>query len=378
MTAKKLKRSKPSSLKVSGLIESGKINPDQFQRGDLGLSMDEALNSYKTDSLQSESVHQEKTDLDQNHVLPTPKDSVPTLSPSEHGFNIDIRKLKSHEWNARVHRTQSRIRELAVLLAANRQKSPIIITEDPKEPGTFYILDGETRYQSALSLNWEMLWVLPIEIDPYKPLTFYARSLQQTNSTEPISIIDQAIRWQELIDKNHATFEAIADAVERKKSTVSKMLAYCRFAPAVREFMSENLEKFPYSLVDELSRMIPKDSNEEKILDLCRAIVTENISRRGLDDLAKRVLLKDSGRRSYNKRKQAQIHIPIKHGNTAIGGLRTFDNGGVEFKIQPEAEMDENLRIQLISYLEILAEAACKNNPKEIKSAILNKINEFK
>ncbi len=377
MTTEKLKR-RPSSLKVSGLIESGKINPDQLQRGDLGLSMDEALNSYKTHSSQAESAHQEKTDIDQKNILPLPEDSVPIRSSSEHGFNIDIRKLKSHEWNARVHRAPSRIRDLAVLLAANGQKSPAIITEDPKEPGTFYILDGETRYQSALSLNWETLWVLPIEVDPYKPLAFYARSLQQTNSTEPISIIDQAIRWQELIDKNHATFEAIADAVEKKKSTVSKMLAYCRFAPAVREFMSEHLEKFPYSLVDELSRNIAKDSNEEQILDLCHAIVTENISRRGLEDLAKRVLLKDSGRRSYNKRKQAQIHIPIKYGNTAIGGFRTFDNGGVEFKIQPEAEMDENLRVQLISCLEILAEAACKNNPEEMKLSILNKINEFK
>ncbi len=377
MTVEKLKR-RPSSLKVSGLIESGRINPDQLQRSDLGLSMDEALNSHKTNSSQSESVHQEKTDFDQNHILPAPKDSAPSLSSSEHGFNIDIRKLKSHEWNARVHRTQSRIRDLAVLLAANGQKSPIIITEDPKGPGTFYILDGETRYQSALSLNWETLWVLPIEIDPYKPLAFYIRSLQQTNSTEPISAIDQAIRWQKLIDNGIATLEEIAKEVGKNKSTVSKMLVYSRFVPAVREFMSEHLEKFPYTLVHDLSRFIADDKSEEEVLDLCSLIVAENISRRGLEDLVKRLLPKDSGKRSYNKRKQAQIHIPIKYGNTAIGGFRTFDNGGVEFKIQPKVEMDENLRIQLVSCLEMLAEAACKGNPEEMKLSMINKLNEFK
>ncbi len=307
----------------------------------------------------------------------TNKATAPTLPSSKRDFYININKLKIHEWNARVHRPQSRVQELAFLLLKHGQESPVIVTEDPKEPDTFYILDGETRYQSAKHLDWKELWVLPVDIDPSKSLKFYIRSLQQTNSTQPISIIDQAIRWQELIDKKLATLDEIANEVEKTKSTVSKMLVYGRFKPAVREFMSEHLDKFPYTLVQDLSRIITDDKSEDEILKICDAIVEENISRRGLEDLIKRLSPKDSGKRSY-KRKQAQIHIPIKHGNTPIGGFRTFDNGGMEFKLQPEAEMDENLLAQLSSCLEILAEAACKNNSAEMKLAIVNKLNEFK
>lgn len=304
------------------------------------------------------------------------KGSDSRLSSPEHGFNIEIDKLKSHKWNARVHRTLSRIRDLALLIAADGQKYPVIVTEDPKEPGTFYIIDGETRYQAALSLNLEKLWVLAVDVDPYNPLTFYGRSLGYTNSTEPISVIDRAIRWQNLIGEKLATVEQLSSEVGTNTSTIYKMLVYSQFDPIILEFMSEHLDKFTYTLVQDLKGFI-KDKSVDEILTLCKLIVAEDISRRGLADIIKRLSPKDSAKRSY-KRKQAEINIPIKNGNTAIGGFRTFDNGGVEFKIQPEVEIDENLRTHLISCLEILAEAVCKGNIEEMKLSILKKLNEPK
>ncbi len=337
--------------------------------------IEDIKNAEERKILEGTQAHQSAKDPQED----TAKNHSPALSSSENGcFEVDIKSLKSHPWNARVFRSKVRVSEVALSLAANGQDNPVIVTEDPKESGTFYIIDGETRYQAALSLKLKTLWVRLKEIDPENPLEVYSKSLQHTNATEPISLVDQAIRWQSLIDLKLADFDTIVKETGKNKGTVSKMMAYNKFPSAVQEFMAHHPENFPYSIASELANIIGEDISEEDILIICNEIVTHNISRRGLEALVKQKFHTHNHRRSYNKRKQPQVNIPIKKGETAIGGLRTFDSGEIEFKIQSEADIDENSRVVVNTVLEALAETAGKNNSEEMKLLILSKLNEIK
>lgn len=293
-----------------------------------------------------------------------------------HGRDYAMVSLKRHSWNARRFRSPERIRSLALELAAEGQKSPLLIAQDPVEPGTYFIIDGDTRFLSAKSLHWQSIWALEIEVDLNDPFSVYAKSFKATDSTIPISPVDQAIRWSELIEGKYASLDDIANELGRTKSNVSNMMAYTRLPEDALEYISENIESFPFSVAAELVR-VSKDQPPEGVLALCKHVVAENVSRRGLEDAAKRLFGQDGVRRQYNKRKQTQINLDIKQGEHAVGQFRTFDTGAIEFKIVPEAQMPEGARDHIAEILKIVAEAAGKADVSEMKQLLHAKLREI-
>lgn len=295
---------------------------------------------------------------------------------SGHGRDYVMATLKRHLWNARRFRSPERVRALALEMAADGQTSPILVAQDPAEPGTYFIIDGDTRFLSAKSLHWSTIWALEVEVDLTNPLSVYSKSFKATDGTIPISQIDQAIRWSELIEGKFATLDDIANELGRSKSNVSSMMAYTRLPESILEFISEHIESFPFSVAAELVR-ISKDQAQDDILALCKHIVAENVSRRGLEEAARRVFGQDGERRQYNKRKQTQISLDIKQGDNAIGQFRTFDTGAIEFKIAPEAKMPEGARDHIAGILKIVAEAAGKGDIAEMKQVLQAKLREI-
>lgn len=293
-----------------------------------------------------------------------------------HGRDYAMTALKRHPWNARWYRSPERVRALALELAADGQRSPICVAPDPAEPGTYFIIDGDTRFLSAKSLHWDTLWGMEVDVDLSSPLDVYASSYKATASTVPISSVDQAIRWHELIEGKFATLDDIANELGRSKTTISNMMAYRRLPEPVLEFISENIEAFPFSVAAELVR-VSKDQPVEAVLALCKHVTAENVSRRGLEDAAKRVFGQDGERRQYNKRKQTQISLDIRHGENAIGKFRTFDTGAIEFKIVPEANLPEGARDHIASILKIVAEAAGKDDVVEMKQMLQARLREM-
>lgn len=320
----------------------------------------------------------QRLDAEDPHRADRADGDVATFHPSDfgRGRKYAMATLKRHPWNARRFRSPERIRRLALQLAAEGQTAPALLAQDPAEPGTYFIVDGDTRFLSAKSLHWQYLWGLEVEVDLSDPFAVYTKSFKATDSTIPISPVDQAIRWNELIEGKYASLDDIANELGRTKSNVSSMMAYTRLPEDVLEYISENIESFPFSVAAELVR-VAKDQNTDSILALCKHIVAENVSRRGLEDAAKRVFGQDSVRRSYNKRKQTHISLEIKQGDNAIGQFRTFDTGAIEFKIVPEAEMPEGVRDHIAEVLKIVAEAASKGDVTEVKQLLQAKLREI-
>jgi ParB family transcriptional regulator, chromosome partitioning protein len=303
-------------------------------------SLDELIG---TDSTESRGSSDERR-------APAPQDES-RVADGALGRLIPIDHLDTHPWNARVHRSAERVREIASQIAATRQLMPITITRNPEKPGHFFVIDGETRFRGLKLLNRREAWVLELDIDPNDPLAFYTASFKQTDATEAISPIDKGIKWGTLIEEGHATAAAIAEQLELAPSTVSRMVAYKKFPAAILDFMHSHADRFPYSVAAVLAQLVDRGMSEEDILAKCQEVVDSQHGRRAIEAIVK------EGRSDTERkqRKSALVAIPIKAGTTQVGSFRTYENGALEFKLSTAATLSSDNYKALSDVFEVVS-----------------------
>lgn len=292
------------------------------------------------------------------------------------GFVVSLDRLQPHPWNARIHRSAARIKEMSLQLSTDGQEAPILVTKDPSRPGNWFIVDGETRYKGAQKLGWAEMWALERAVNPNDPKEFYAVSFERTDSTEPISQIDQGLRWAQLVSEGHASLEWLAERLDRSKATISMMLSYARFPAKVTDFMAENGESFPYSVAAELARHLGDTERlpESDLLALVGKIAEDNVSRRGIEALVRQFVKAPGTKR---ERKAAVVNKTIKRGDAQVGTLREYGNGQIELKLQPSASLAPETKQALLEILEATVDAL-NSGDVNIQKALLERISTHK
>jgi ParB/RepB/Spo0J family partition protein len=242
----------------------------------------------------------------------------------------------------------TRIRELASELATG-QNSPIHIAAKPDEPGVFYVIDGETRFQASKLLENKEIWALEIDVDVNNPEAVYLESHKRTNSTELISPIDDGIQYRGLIDAGISTIDSLAAGKGVHRSVISRMLSYSQFPEQVLTYMHENADRFPYSVAAALTPLIERFADEEKLLMYCKQVVDAELSRREIEAFVKGEI---ATKKTRQPKKTALIARTIKTTSQGvIGSFRTFESGAVEFKLNASHGLPQALVSSLIEQL---------------------------
>lgn len=316
-------------------------------------------------------------EADGNALATVSQASVPFEDGAARGFTVAMERLETHAWNARLHRSAARIKELSLQMSTHGQESPIIVTKNPAKAGFWFIVDGETRYKSAQKLGWDQLWALEREVDPNDPKEFYAVSFERTDSTEPISQIDQGLRWAELVNDGHATLDWLADRLDKSKATISNMLSYGKFPQKVTDRMAEHSEAFPYTVAAELSRQIGDMSqlDDDQLLALVDKVIDENVSRRGIEALVRQFVREPGAKR---ERKAALTNRPIMVGSAKTGSLREYANGGIELKLQPSAALSGEAKQELLEILGAAVDVLNSGSGEGIKEALFERLSASK
>ena len=263
------------------------------------------------------------------------------------GRYVPMSALHSHPWNARVHRPLARIHEIASQMASG-QNSPVLITANPDNPGSYFVVDGETRHQAAKILGWPEIWVLDIDVDPADPQAFFLESYRHTNATEPISPIDQGIRFKALIDAGAATIDSLAKGMDTHRSSISRMLSYSRFPEQVLSYMHQHQDRFSYSIAATLAPLAERLPDEEELLAYCHQIVEAELSRRDIDAYVKGSIAE---KKTRERRRSPLISRVIKSSAGTIGAFRTFESGALEFKLNPGHGLSDAELTKLIDLL---------------------------
>lgn len=205
----------------------------------------------------------------QNHVV---------SDKEMYGLDVDVTKLSTNPYNARVFYDDSRIEEIASSIEANGQMVSIVITDNPSKPGEYWIIDGEFRFRAIKFLNR-----LSIKCDYYPGVAgfdlYELSNLLNKDRTEQ-TCFDDAGAWQKLIDEGVVKDQAeLSLHIGKDKGTVAKVMSLNALSHDVAGMLSIGKVGFSVSYeIVRLSRLV----DESELIDVAHKAISGEISRKDI------------------------------------------------------------------------------------------------
>lgn len=215
---------------------------------------------------------------------------VTNLAPGQ-TVRLPISRFKRSEYNARVYYNQGEVDETAESIRINGQQVPAI---GYVQGDHVVIVDGGKRLSACIAGNIETLDVKIVE-PPADPSAEYLSSREVNIRRSVQTPFDDAVRWQELLDKGlFSTTADLVAALKTSNATFSKTLALNRIPTTLQRIMSENQQTSALSIAYEVSMIFSRKGegeDPEKLERLAEEIIQQiqqkDLSRSQVVDLIK-------------------------------------------------------------------------------------------
>ena len=223
-------------------------------------------------------------------VLGTTSPELAQLSPGQ-TVRLPISRLKRSEFNARVYYNQGEVDETAESIRQSGQQVPAI---GYVQGDHVVIVDGGKRLNACIAGNIDTLDVKIVE-PPLTPSAEYLNSREVNIRRSVQTAFDDAVRWQELLDKG--MFPTTADliaALKTSNATFSKTIALNRIPATLQRIMTESPQTSALSIAYEVSMIFSRKGegeDQEKLEAIAEEIVQQiqqkELSRSQVIDLIK-------------------------------------------------------------------------------------------
>lgn len=244
--------------------------------------------------------------------------------------SIAIADCVSNPYNPRVFYPEAKIQELALTLQREGQIEAIKFTRLPQFPGKYVIIDGERRLRAKRSLG--ETHIDAEERHDVLPIDLYTTAYRANNDHERQSIFDDAIAWQQLIEKQVVVDQnSLAEKVTKDKAYVSKVLSLNALPRAIRERMAESADRVGLQAAYCL-KLIYDRVGEEGADRHLTAVIEGKRTVRELE----LVLRNLQGPGATTKRSRTRYHqlFDFKADGVQRGQLKTFPDGRISLELK--------------------------------------------
>ena len=189
---------------------------------------------------------------------------------------VPIQILTESGMNARFFYSTEEVDEMATSLQRNGQDTPVAAYE---QGGKLHVFDGVKRLRGARSGGVESLRV-ELHAKPDSPWDVYMRSRRMNLERSAQTAIDDAVRWQEMLDSKIVASQAdLAKRLGKDPSYISHILAINRIPRGLVSWMKDVPGATDYMVAYYLSMVFDADKypehTEEARLNMARTIIDE-------------------------------------------------------------------------------------------------------
>lgn len=217
-------------------------------------------------------------------------------SSNEEVLELELDKIKPNPYQPRDFFDASKIDELALSIKEHGVIQPIIV----KPVGNHYlIIAGERRYRASLKLG---LKTIPAIVRTYEKTKMIELALIENLQRENLSPIEEATAYVSMMKELGYNQTEVAMKVGKSRSYVTNMIGILNLPQEVLGLLKVGKLSFGHA------RVLSKLKDDSKICDLAYKVVTEQLSVREIEVLAKKYEKKnevrnkrDSERVIYNK-----------------------------------------------------------------------------
>ena len=203
---------------------------------------------------------------------------------SEDGLrNIPVDLLQRGQYQPRVDMRQDTLEELAKSIQVQGVVQPIVARPIAKTGNTqrYEIIAGERRWRAAQLAG---LQEIPAVIRDVPDESAIAMSLIENIQRENLNPLEEARALDRLIREFDLTHEEAADAVGRKRASVSNLLRLLELSDKVKSMLEERKIDMGHA------RALLSITDKTQQFDAARQVVKSGLSVRATEQLVRRIL----------------------------------------------------------------------------------------
>ena len=198
--------------------------------------------------------------------------SIPLGSIGE----LSINTIEVNPFQPRTHFDQSTLEELAVSINELGVIQPITVRKLGYDK--YQLISGERRFRASQIAG---LSKIPAYIRIANDQEMLEMALVENIQRQSLDAIEVALSYQLLIDECNLTQEKLSERVGKKRSTVSNYLRLLKLNPIIQAGIRDNMIAMGHA------RALVNIIDEELQLDIYKCIISEGLSVRQTEDLAK-------------------------------------------------------------------------------------------
>ena len=191
---------------------------------------------------------------------------------------LPLEKIAPNPDQPRKHFEQEALEELAASLKVLGLVQPITVQALPS--GSYQIISGERRWRAAQMAG---LKTLPAYIRTTQPSELLELALIENIQREDLNAIEVALAYQQLTEQYGLSQSKVAERVGKKRVTISNYIRLLQLPAEVQLGLTQRLIDMGHA------RALLQVDDTERQIELYNLIVTEHLSVRAVEELARAI-----------------------------------------------------------------------------------------
>ena len=243
---------------------------------------------------------------------------------SEEVVKLPIAKIHANKFQPRTVFDQEKIEELARTIEIHGVIQPIVVRSSEQE-GDYEIIAGERRFRAMSSLGWEEVPAIIRQLSDKETASI---ALIENLQREELTSIEEANAYQNLLEIQGITQEALAQRLGKGQSTVANKL---RLLKLPEEIQTALLNR---AITERHARVLLKVKDAEKQKKLFEETVEQNLNVKQLETKVEK-LLSTEPKKPKARRKVVSRDVRIAM-NTIKESLSMVTKSGINLSAEEE------------------------------------------
>ena len=258
----------------------------------------------------------------------TAKKEAAEHQTSEEVVKLPLDKIHANKYQPRTVFDQEKIEELARTIHVHGVIQPIVVRKSESE-GQYEIIAGERRFRAMKSLEWTEV---PAIIRNLSDKETASIALIENLQREELTSIEEAHAYQNLLEIQEITQEALAQRLGKGQSTVANKLRLLKLPEEIQTALLNRL------LTERHARALLKVKDTELQNKLFEETIEESLNVKQLEEKVSK-LLTPQPKKTKARRKAFSRDMRIAM-NTIKESLNMVSKSGIDLTAEEEEHED--------------------------------------
>lgn len=230
--------------------------------------------------------------VDATNGAAAPTEQIPVImdayAPNGDGIrHLPLAHISPNPQQPRSHFDPTALEELAASIRTHGILQPLIVTVNPNQPTSFWLIAGERRWRAARLAELE---TVPVIVREASPLQLVEWALIENVQRADLSPLEEAAAYQTLIDSFTMTQAEVGQRVGKSRAAIANTIRLLQLPLEVQQALMDG------KLSAGHARALLGLPNEELISLALEQVVSRGLSVRQTEELVKQLAAAQSGK----------------------------------------------------------------------------------